>query len=126
MEGDGFEVGEVVAISKTNISEIKEGDVIAFYECYLTGDFSQPAGEQKDYKTGEESFEDTIIKFHKVGEIKIDSNGQTWFSTYGIKADGTIVTDAFMVRGDYVIGKYVDSGLAGFFNFLSNSSWKPV
>lgn len=125
MEASGFEKNEVAVIEKVNISEIKEGDIIAFYQCFLTPNLSNPAGEQQDYKTGENSFKDRGIIFHQVGEVYVDSEGQTWFRTYGtsnVDSEGEIIYDSYYVRGDYVVGKYVDSGLAGFLNFLSSTT----
>ena len=126
MEARGFEQNEIVAIEKVNISEIKggeEGDIIAFYERFGTPDLSKPAGEQQDYKTGETSFEDTRIIFHQVEEVYVDSEGQTWFKTHGYgTSKEEIIYDPGYVRGDYVVGRYVDSGLAGFLNFLSSTT----
>ena len=123
MEARGFEQNEVVAIEKVNISEIKEGDIIAFYKCFFTSNLSKPSGEQQDYKTGKNSFEDIGIVFHQVGEVYVDSEGQTWFKTHGYgTSKEEIIYDPGYVRGDYVVGRYVDSGLAGFLNFLSSTT----
>ena len=125
MEASGFKKNDVAVIERTDITEIKEGDIIAFYECFLTPDLSKPSGEQLVYKTGETSFEDTRVIFHKVAEVHVDSEGQTWFRTYGtsnLDPEGEIEYDKYYLRGDYVVGKYVDSGLAGFLNFLSSTT----
>lgn len=123
MEARGFEQNEIVAIEKVNISEIKEGDIIAFYKRFFKLNLSNPAGEQQDDKKGENSFEDLKIVFHQVGEVYVDSEGQTWFKTHGYgTSKEEIIYDPGYVRGDYVVGRYVDSGLAGFLNFLSSTT----
>ena len=123
MENDGFKVGDIAVINKVNISEIKEGDIIAFYYCGLETkeeDFANP-GEALDFETGSmvDSIEDKEIWFHKVAEVKVDSEGQTWYVTYGTSNN---TNDDKMVRGDYVIGKYTESWLADCFNFISSTT----
>ena len=63
MKASGFERGDIAVIKKVNVSQIQEGDIIAFYYCTLNDssyDFTE-SGEIKDFKTGEKSFESQII-----------------------------------------------------------------
>ena len=124
MKASGFDKGDVAIINKVNITEIKEGDIIAFYRDTLTGDFSS-SGEQLEYKTGEKSFEGQMIVFHKVGEVKIDKDGQTWVRTYGtsnVNGDGSIMYDTYLTRGDHIVGVYTESALADVLQFVSSST----
>ena len=124
MKASGFERGDIAVIRKTSITEIKEGDIIAFYKDNLYPDFSS-SGEQKDYQTGQNSFEDKIIVFHMVGEVKVDKEGETWVRTYGtsyVSEDGTITYDANYTKGDHIIGVYTESALAGVLEFVSSKT----
>jgi len=123
--------GDIVILEKCKISDIKEGDVIAFYAS--SNRITNENGSKdtaKDYKTGEKTYQATIY-FHKVYDIKYDSYGDTWFYTYGINnlkpggdPNSEDIEENFNVdnetRGDYVIGRYKKSGLAGFIAFISS------
>ncbi len=127
-----FEKGDVVVLEKTNISDIKEGDVIAFYYCiYNTTSYLEETNNAKDFVTGQRSY-NTMIYYHKVYDIKYDSKGNTWFFTYGtnnLKPGGDRNSDDIpanynidkATRGDHVIGRYKESWLAGVIAFMSST-----
>lgn len=129
MEASGFKKGDVVMIKKVNLSNIQEGDIIAFYSSSTNhptfiGEDELDNIEIKDFKTGKASF-DTSIIFHKINDIQYDSEGNTYFQTYGTSntdGNGNYNYDAVWTRGDRVVGVYRESGLAGFIEFMSSST----
>ena len=131
MTASGLEKGDIVILEKVKISEIKEGDVIAFYSCSATRPNTNGTVETaKDFVTGK-SIYTTTIYLHKVYDISYDSFGDTWFHTYGtsnlisgkdpnsedIEANYQVDSPT---RGDYVVGRYKKSWLAGVLQFISS------
>lgn len=133
MTASGFKKGDVVFIEKVKISEIKEGDIIAFYQCAFTQQNDDGNIENAtDFKSGQKSFI-TPIYFHKVYKIEYDTLGNTWFHTYGTSnikntmADPENIEEYYQVdsaptRGDHVVGRYVKSPFAGVIKFMSSPS----
>ena len=131
MRASGFDKGDIVIIERVNISEIKEGDVIAYYYCYSNiPNYDGMVETAKDYKTGQKTYE-TAIFFHKVYDIKYDGYGDTWFYTYGtsnLRPDGDPTSEDIpanynvdkATRGDHVVGRYKKSALAGVIQFISS------
>lgn len=133
MTASGLKKGDVVVLEKVKISEIKEGDVIAFYSCSATRPNTNGTAETaKDFVTGKSTYTTTIY-LHKVYDISYDSFGDTWFHTYGtsnlisgkdpnsedIEANYQVDSPT---RGDYVVGRYKKSWLAGFIQFISSTT----
>lgn len=135
MKPSGIKRGDIVILNKVNISSIEIGDVIAFYACALDIPNSNGTPETaKDFKTGQKVYQKRI-EFHKVYDIKYDSNGDTWFYTYGTRnkktssadinnMDVKYIKDNFVVdnetRGDYVVGVYKPNVLADVIQFISS------
>jgi len=131
MRKSGFERGDVVVIERVKLSKIKadptekKGSIIAFYNSSLKANttaskesLSETKLEvTKNFETGKKTFQ-TAIMFHKVIAIYYDTAGNTWFETKGT-SNGS--ADQTLVRGDYVIGQYVDSPAAGIIEFISSS-----
>ena len=127
-----FEKGDVVVLEKPKVSEIKEGDVVAFYYCiYNYTSLNGSETEAKDFKTGQRTYK-TMIYFHKVFDIQYDNNGNTWFFTYGtnnLKPGGDPNSEDIRAnynidkptRGDHIIGRQTDSWLAGVILFMSST-----
>ena len=113
---NGFEKGDVAVIKKVNVSEIEEGDIIAYYYCSLVQSDFNGSDNVLDFKTGENSY-NTQIYFHQVIDIQVDSEGYVWFQT---KGTSNTAADKY-TRSDYVVGVYTDSGLASFLEFISSS-----
>ena len=131
MRKSGFNKGDVVVLKKVKISEIKaadenekNGSVIAFYHSSLKANNTtsklslskEKLITTKDFKTGKETFQ-TAIYFHQVIGVYYDQAGNTWFET---KGTSNSAPDSTLVRGDYVVGQYVDSGMAGVIEFISS------
>lgn len=131
MKASGIEKGDIAIIQKTDVSDIKEGDIIAFYYCvYNYTNLDGTAETANDFKTGQKTFK-TIIYFHKVYDIQYDSSGNTWFFTYGtsnLRLGGDKNSDDIEAnyktdkptRGDHVIGKKINSPLGGVIQFISS------
>lgn len=132
MTASGFEKGDIVLLQKMKVVDIKVGDIIAFYECELpVPNVNGTKETAMDIKTGEKIIKNRKIIFHKVYNIEYDSFGHTWFYTYGtsklnfngdpnsedIEANYQVDSPT---RGDYVIGKYKPSWLAGVLQFISS------
>lgn len=126
----GFKRGDVVVIERVNISEIKaadanekNGSIIAFYKASLKNSsskydlFNEKQPATKDFKTGKETKQSAII-FHQVIGIYYDEVGNTWFETKGTNS----TADTDLVRGDYVIGQYKASVMAGIIQFISSTN----
>lgn len=101
MEASGFEKGDVVMIKKVNLSNIQEGDIIAFYSSSTNhptfiGEDELDNIEIKDFKTGKASF-DTSIIFHKINDIQYDSEGNTYFQLM-VLATRTVTVTIIMMR----------------------------
>lgn len=131
MRASGFEKGDVVVIKKVKVSEIKaadsnekNGSIIAFYNSSETpleskyNMFTEKQLATKDFKTGETT-KQTAILFHQVIGIYYDNVGNTWFETKGTSNGAA---DSYLVRGDYVIGQYKDSAMAGIIQFISSTN----
>ena len=136
MTASGIKKNDVVILKKVKVSEIKEGDIIAFYGC---GENIQNAFGTKelalehDFYVGEKTF-DSAIYFHKIYDIKYDSSGNTWFFTYGtsnLRGGGDPYSDNIPAnyivdhetRGDYVVGVYDEGNfLAGILGFISSTT----
>lgn len=131
MKASGFEKGDVVVIQKVNISSIKKADaneqngsIIAFYNSTDTplaskyNMFTEKQISTKDFKTGETTKQSAIL-FHQVIGIYYDNVGNTWFETKGTSNN---TADSYLVRGDYVIGQYKASPLAGIIQFISSTN----
>ncbi len=117
MEASGFKVGDVAVIKKVNLSTIKVGDFVAFYYGNETPtNFNGDPSNAKDFKTGKKTFNYDIY-FHKVIDIRYDTEGNTWIQTQGTSNSSP---DSRLTRGDYIVGKYVKSGMSGFLNFVSS------
>ena len=120
---EGFTRGDIVVLEKKKVSEIENGDIIAFYSCNLPViDFSGN-DNVNDFETGsnfpeELNTSETQIIFHQVTDIRVDSEGNIWFQT---KGTSNASPDRY-TRADYVVGVYTDSGLAGFLEFISSST----
>lgn len=132
MRKSGFQRGDVVVIKRVNISSIKAADekekngtIIAFYYKTLMANSDASKAQlstvknatTKNFKTGKKT-DKTAIMFHQVIGIYYDNAGNTWFET---KGTSNASADAVLVRGDYIIGAYVDSGMADVIEFLSSS-----
>lgn len=129
MKNSGFNKGDVAVIRMTNVSEIKDGDIIAFYYCSLKEPDMQDrenvdSSTIKDFSTNSTSY-DTQIVFHKIADSYVDDEGYLWFKTYGtsnVNSSGDISYDTNLVRADYVIGVYQDTFLADLLTFVSSST----
>lgn len=124
-----FQVGDIAVIKKVNLSEIKEGDIIAFYDKATISESDSRLIDDKsyfvDFKTGETT-EQVRIKFHKIYDIKYDANGKIYFNTYGINnknsaSETGYVMDGY-IEGKYVVGVYTPSAMAGFIQFISSTT----
>ena len=125
MTASGFNQGDVVMIKKTKLSEIKEGDIIAFYSGSPGTSPSLLKDENvlNDFETGEKSFNSSII-FHKIGDTGVDSKGNFWVRTYGTSntdGNGNPSYDGW-TRGDYIVGVYEPSFFAGVIQFISSTT----
>jgi len=118
MEPSGFKIGDRIVLEDVFISDIKIGDFIAFYNCpEIMSDTQGTKDSASDFKTGQEEYDSSII-FHQVYKITYDSEGNTWFYTYGtnnLKPGGDSssrdIEENYYVdlptRGDYVVGRYL-------------------
>ncbi|MBQ3494299.1 MAG: hypothetical protein IJA69_02680 [Clostridia bacterium] len=121
MQDSGFYVGDVVMLKKVQISEIKEGDIIAYYKCNLSPGKIDNTTPIVDFKTGDklEGKTDNMIIFHQVDSVSVDTQGNTWYRTFGT-SNGSL--DSWWTRGDYVIGVYNPSIFSGVIKFLSSTT----
>ena len=132
MRKSGFQKGDVVVIQRVKIADLKKADaeekngsIIAFYGSSNKANttatknalLKEAPENLKDIKTGEETYKSTIF-FHQIINIFYDPSGNTWFET---KGTSNASPDSTLVRGDYVIGEYVDSGMAGVIQFISST-----
>lgn len=123
MRNSGFERGDVVVLERVKISQIKEGNIIAFYDSSIKSTNAIPTlltekpATAKDFKTGKETYQSRIVFHHVIG-IYYDSAGNTWFET---KGSSNASADDTLVRGDYVVGQYKDSVMADIIEFISSS-----
>lgn len=137
MTASGIKKGDVVMIKRVKVSEIKVGDVIAFYSCrdFIPDSFgTREQALENDFMTGQKSFPDTPIVLHKVYKIQYDHYGDTWFRTYGTSnihvggdPDSEDIAANYRVdketRGDYVIGVYDEGNiLAPILQFISSTT----
>lgn len=120
MAASGINKGDISLIQAVMISEIKVGDIIAFYIC--TDFIPNVDGDKEtadDFLSGQSTF-DTSIVLHKVYKIQYDSYGNTWFRTYGtsnLHVDGDPnsgdIPANYRVdketQGDHIIGKFVET-----------------
>lgn len=127
MKASGISKGDIVVLKRVYVSELKEGDVIAyyFYDGPSPNFTGQPSENPLDFKTNQEAHKTTII-FHQIAYKKVDKDGNTWFKTYGTsninKITGEIEYDNWWVRADYVIGIYTQSSVATFIKFLTSTA----
>lgn len=124
MNASGFKEGDVVMIKKVKLSEIKVGDIIAFY---WGPTHSAPAFATNpalnDMETGQSSFDVSIV-FHQVAEVRVDTRGNLWVKTYGtsnINAAGEPSYDGW-TKGDRIVGVYEESIFAGVIQFISSTT----
>ena len=123
MRKSGFERGDVVVIERINISKIKaadenekNGSIIAFYNSSIKQNsdgikakfHTEIQENTQDFKSGQKTYKNAIM-FHQVIGIYYDDAGNTWFETKGTSNN---YPDSTLVRGDYVVGHYVDSFMA--------------
>lgn len=125
MKASGISKGDIVVLKRVYISELKEGDVIAyyFYDGPSPNFTGQPSENPLDFKTNQEAHKTTII-FHQIAFKKVDKDGNTWFKTYGtsnVTETGEPIYDPW-VRADYVIGIYTQSSVATFIKFLTSTT----
>lgn len=139
MENSGFKIGNIVLIKKVKVSDLKEGDIIAFYYRYtpnsnrpmpgdnvspeIISEFSQSWNGEDGGSTlttgSEQSYiydaakSGTRIYFHKIVEIRIEKeSGRFWYKTWGtnnIDNEGNPVYDTYWINQGFVIGKYAKS-----------------
>lgn len=128
MEASGIYKGDIVVLKRVNVSEIKVGDVIAYYlydgsPVQFPADGDEPE-EVLDYPTNQESHKTTIF-FHQVVSIRVDKYGHRWFRTYGTSnintETGKPILDPW-VRGDYVIGIYNQTWVASVIKFITSTA----
>ena len=122
---EGFAVNDIVIVNEVNTKEIKVGDIIGYYE--YSGTTENPVGElvpvdsvdestiQEVWSSGSRYSGDRV--FHQVVSISVDSEGTLWFETQGSSNSSS---DPYLVRADYVIGRYTDSALAGILEFIAS------
>ena len=125
MKASGFDEGEVVMIKRVKLSEIKAGDIVAFYwgppRKGSTPSFSQNASLKEDVETGQKSFDNSIV-FHQVAEVGIDNYGNLWIKTFGTSnklANGEPDYDGW-TKGDHILGVYEENIFAGVIQFISS------
>ena len=123
MNASGFKEGDVVMIKKVKLSEIKVGDIIAFY---WSPTHSAPAFATNpalnDMETGQSSFDVSIV-FHQVAEVRVDTRGNLWVKTYGtsnMNAAGEPSYDGW-TKGDHIVGVYEENIFAGIIQFISST-----
>ena len=124
MIASGINPGDKILVREVKLSEINVGDIIVYYKCLEDSvDYDGSEEYALDFKTGQVEYE-TNVMLHKVYDIKYDSEGNTWFFTYGtsnLKGEETddstpqAVEENYYVnlpvRGDYVIAKYIGKAL---------------
>ena len=125
MKASGFDEGEVVMIKRVKLSEIKVGDIVAFYwgppRRGSAPSFSQDATLKEDVETGQKSFDNSIV-FHQVAEVGIDTYGNLWIKTFGTSnklANGEPDYDGW-TKGDHIVGVYEENIFAGVIQFISS------
>ena len=124
MNASGFKEGDVVMIKKVKLSEIKVGNIIAFYwgPTHSAPSFAtNPA--LNDMETGQSSFDVSIV-FHQVAEVRVDTRGNLWVKTYGtsnMNAAGEPSYDGW-TKGDRIVGVYEESIFAGVIQFISSTT----
>ena len=128
MNASGFKSGELIVTKLINPNQLKIGDTIAFYY-----NVNKTPSNLKEVETsanginysffkklgiGCQYFEEAGAKhsivFHKIVDIKIDTNGELWFQTWGTSnysASGTPDIDANWTNQKYVIGIYEHKSL---------------
>ncbi|MBQ4137102.1 MAG: signal peptidase I, partial [Clostridia bacterium] len=100
MSATDFSAGDLVFVTETDPSNLKEGDIIAFTS-------------QNDENYGE-----TVT--HKIRSLTVTEDGEPGFITYGTTTD---TDDEAIVTYPYVLGKYNFSvpKLGSFFQFLKTT-----
>lgn len=112
MRVSGFEKGDIIIVNECELSEINTGDFICFYKGSLkinneeikTSLYTEKQQNTNDFKIGQTEFDSPLI-FHEVIGVYYDVHGHTWFET---KGSSNINADSYLVRGDYVHGRYFD------------------
>lgn len=100
MAATDFDAGDIVISKEVETKTLVEGDIITFIS-------------QNSHNYGE-----TVT--HKIRRVINEKNGTFAFVTYGTTTD---TDDEELVRGEYIIGKYVGNipNLGSFFAFLKTT-----
>ena len=122
MQEDGFEIGDIVFIKKTDTTKLKIGDVVAFYKQIDTVDKEHygdlvPIEEYDGTNNGKTIEGRTSIKslqknpnpvyFHKIKAIYVlPEDGSIFFETAGAASDAP--SDGY-IRSDFIVGKYMNT-----------------
>ena len=128
MAKSNFNINDIVVIKLTNPNQLQIGDKIAFYynATSSTPELSeitkQPKGLEynlfNNFGIGLKTFETVgkkhAIVFHEITDIKIDSNNELWFQTWGTSnynKDGSKAFDTSWTNQKYIIGSFENKSI---------------
>jgi len=149
MEKGGFEVQDIVFLKKTDASDLRAGDIIAFYfykdkaddhitsgTAILVQSYDRDEETSTPYNVPESTSEKNSerasinevsgmkranVYFHRIIDVYADESGTLFFQTQGDSNSGK---DSLLICEDYVAGvySYTPEFIRGIFKFIASTT----